>query len=186
MVILNSVVFKFFVFLSIFCLFGLFYERCWWWRVCWNNWCCLWPNPRSTTFFIVVFSVGLLPVKYFCWVVEERCAICLSFLGSEIKLHVTTIHVKVSIHFSFVNFATLNNVYISSRLDYRNSLLHCGRKYDVYRQRPTQDYDAHIRTYRSRFNPICPTLQPLHWFCSTGNLRGITVCVQIFHSLVSE
>ena len=74
------------------------------------------------------------------------------------------------------------NAFVSSRLDYCNSLFRSLSKFNLHRLQSIQNSAARIVTNSSKYTRITPVLRKLHWlpvqFCSSSN--WLSWCISLF------
>jgi hypothetical protein len=70
---------------------------------------------------------------------------------------------KIRKHFSFQSFEILTHAFVTSRLDYCNSLLTGANHSDLNKLQLVQNYSAKILCNRKKYDSVTPLLKGLHW-----------------------
>jgi len=70
---------------------------------------------------------------------------------------------KIRKHFSFKSFEILIHAFVTSKLDYCNSLLTGAFKCDIDRLQSIQNYACKLLLFKNKFDPVSPLLKKLHW-----------------------
>lgn len=85
-------------------------------------------------------------------------------------------------HFSFHSFATLIHAFITSRLDYCNSMYAGAPQSDIRRLQSIMNYAARLLTFTRKRDHIQPVLHNLHWLPVLSRIK-FKILTMVYRSL---
>ena len=92
---------------------------------------------------------------------------------------------RIRNHFSSANFEILIHAFISSHLDFSNSLLLGAPRYVVDALQRVQNYAARVLNRSRKFSHVTPLLHSLHWLPVSAriNFKALTLVYKSVHNL---